>query len=99
MRYSIHCFEIACKLAQGDFGGTAYLRHNNEVILRSKPNREPMDFERLKFLCYFIAGLIGEVFGFGLVLVIGLSFSSSTLCASISASEIRRSPDNCLCGL
>ena len=44
----------------------------NEVILRSKPNREPMDFERLKFLCYYIDGLIAEVFGFGLVLVIVL---------------------------
>ncbi len=46
----------------------------NEVILRSKPNREPMDFERLKFLCYFIAGMVAEVFG----LVIALLF---ILCA------------------
>jgi uncharacterized membrane protein len=47
----------------------------NEVILRSKPNREPMDFERLKFLCYFIAGIIGEVFGFILVLIIILAMA------------------------
>ena len=47
----------------------------NEVILRSKPNREPLDFERLKFLCYFIAGIIGEVFGFILVLIIILSMA------------------------
>lgn len=36
----------------------------NEVIVRSKQGREPMSFERLKFLCYFIAGLIAEVLGF-----------------------------------
>ena len=41
----------------------------NEVILRSKPNREPMDFERMKFLCYFVAGILGEIFGFVVVLV------------------------------
>lgn len=34
----------------------------NEITLRG--NREPMSFERLKFLCYFIAGLIAEVLGF-----------------------------------
>ena len=47
----------------------------NEVILRSKPNREPMDFERLKFLCYFVAGIIAEVLGFGLAFVIVLAMS------------------------
>ena len=36
----------------------------NEVILRSRINREPMDFERLKFLCYFVAGMVAEVLGF-----------------------------------
>ena len=45
----------------------------NEVILRSKPNCEPMDFERLKFLCYFVTGILGEVFGFVVVLVIVLA--------------------------
>ena len=44
----------------------------NEVILRTKPNREPMDFERLKFLCYFIAGIIGEVFGFIFAVIVVL---------------------------
>lgn len=44
----------------------------NEVILRSKPNREPMDFERLKFLCYFAAGMVAEILGFALALVIVL---------------------------
>lgn len=47
----------------------------NEVILRSKPNREPMDFERLKFLCWFVAGILGEIFGFILVLVIILGMA------------------------
>ena len=42
----------------------------NEIILRSKPSKEPMPFERLKFLCYFIAGMAAEVFGFVLLLVI-----------------------------
>ena len=45
---------------------------NNEIILRSKPNKEPMDFERLKFLCYFAAGLVAEVLGFILAFVIVL---------------------------
>lgn len=36
-----------------------------EIILRSdKRTREPMSFERLKFLCYFAAGIVAEVFGF-----------------------------------
>ena len=44
----------------------------NEIILRSKPSKEPMPFERLKFLCYFIAGMAAEVLGFVLLLVIVL---------------------------
>lgn len=44
----------------------------NEVIVRSKQNREPMSDERLKFLCYFIAGIVAEVLGFGLAFVIVL---------------------------
>ena len=42
----------------------------NEMILRNKSDREPMSFERLKFLCYFVAGIIAEVLGFGLAFVI-----------------------------
>ena len=46
----------------------------DEVILKSAMSRkQPMTDERLKFLCYFIAGLIGEVFGFILVLIIILA--------------------------
>ena len=41
----------------------------NEIIMRSKPNWEPMSFERLKFLCYFAAGILGEILGFVVVLV------------------------------
>lgn len=26
--------------------------------------RQPMDFERLKFLCYFVAGMVAEIMGF-----------------------------------
>lgn len=44
----------------------------NEIILRSKPYREPMPFERLRFLCYFVAGIIAEVLGFGLAFVMVL---------------------------
>ncbi len=47
-------------------------REINEIILRSREAREPMSFERLKFLCYFIAGLVGEVLGFVLILVVVL---------------------------
>lgn len=42
----------------------------NEIILRNKPNREPMSFERLKFLCYFVAGIIAEVLGLAFVIVL-----------------------------
>lgn len=44
----------------------------NEIILRSKSGREPMSFERLKFLCYFVAGMTAEVLGFVLLLVVVL---------------------------
>ena len=36
----------------------------NEIVVRSKKEREPMSFERLKFLCYFVAGIVAEVLGF-----------------------------------
>ena len=36
----------------------------NEIILRNKADREPMDFERMKFLCYFAAGMIAMILGF-----------------------------------
>lgn len=36
----------------------------NEVILRGNKRREPMDFERFKFICYFIAGMVAMVLGF-----------------------------------
>lgn len=36
----------------------------NEIVLRNRPAREPMSFDRLKFLCYFAAGIIAEVLGF-----------------------------------
>lgn len=38
----------------------------NEIILRSRKNKEPMDFERMKFLCYFIAGMVAIIMGFAL---------------------------------
>lgn len=41
----------------------------DEVILRSCRNREPMPFERLKFLCYFAAGMVAEVLGFVVVIL------------------------------
>lgn len=36
----------------------------NEIILRNKPRREPMSFERFKFICYFAAGMVAMVMGF-----------------------------------
>ncbi|MBD5515228.1 MAG: hypothetical protein HDR06_11475 [Lachnospiraceae bacterium] len=42
----------------------------NEVILRSKPIKEPMSFERLKFLCYFVAGMVAMVMVFVAVYMI-----------------------------
>lgn len=47
----------------------------NEIIVRNKQAREPMSFERFKFLCWFIAGVIGEILGFALALVIALCMS------------------------
>ena len=47
----------------------------NEIILRNVQKREPMDFERLKFLCYFAVGILGEVFGFVVVLIIVLAMA------------------------
>lgn len=47
----------------------------NEIILRNKLAREPMSFERLKFLCYFVAGIIAEVLGFALGFVIVLAMA------------------------
>jgi len=47
----------------------------NEVIIRGRVNREPMSFERMKFLCYFVAGIIAEVLGFALGFVIVLSMA------------------------
>lgn len=41
----------------------------NEIIIRSKQGREPMSFERLKFLCYFVAGMVAEVLGFVTVIL------------------------------
>lgn len=36
-----------------------------EIILRSnKKDREPMSFERFKFICYFGAGMVAMVLGF-----------------------------------
>ena len=36
----------------------------NKIILKSGNDREPMDFEKFKFICYFIAGLVALVMGF-----------------------------------
>lgn len=37
----------------------------DEIILRSGRNRrEPMSFERLKFILYFVAGMTAMVMGF-----------------------------------
>lgn len=47
----------------------------NEIILREKPDKDPMSFERLKFLCYFVAGIIAEILGFALGFVIVLAMS------------------------
>lgn len=44
----------------------------DKIILEHGESKEPIPFERLKFLCYFVAGIIAEVLGFGLALVIVL---------------------------
>lgn len=37
----------------------------NEIIVRNDvKDRERMDFERLKFLCYFTAGMVAMILGF-----------------------------------
>ena len=37
----------------------------DEIILRSgRTRREPMSFERLKFILYFVAGMTAMVMGF-----------------------------------
>lgn len=36
----------------------------NEIILRNKVKKEPMGFERMKFLCYFAAGMTAMILGF-----------------------------------
>lgn len=39
--------------------------NQDEIIIRSGRNRrEPVDFERLKFLCYFATGMTAMVMGF-----------------------------------
>lgn len=45
----------------------------DEIIIKGRRDRQPMSFERLQFICYFIAWIIAEVFGFILLLVIVLS--------------------------
>ncbi len=43
----------------------------DEIIIRSGRNRrEPMDFERFKFICYFAAGMVAMVMGFVAVYMI-----------------------------
>lgn len=42
----------------------------DKIVIKS--SREPMPFERLRFICYFVSGLIAEVFGFIILLVIVL---------------------------
>ncbi len=36
----------------------------DEIILRSGRNKEPMSFERFKFICYFVVGMVAMVLGF-----------------------------------
>lgn len=37
----------------------------DEIILRSgRKDREPMNFERFKFVCYLVAGMVAMVMGF-----------------------------------
>lgn len=40
-----------------------------------KSSREPMPFERLRFLCYFVAGMVAEILGFIVILVIVLAMA------------------------
>ena len=50
-------------------GGSIMNPEVDEIIVRSKRGRQPMDFERLRFLCYFIAGMVAEVLGFVVVIL------------------------------
>ena len=36
----------------------------NKIILKSGNNRETMDVEKFKFVCYFVAGMTAMVLGF-----------------------------------
>lgn len=37
----------------------------NEIIVRNDvKGRQPMNFERFKFICYFAAGMVAMVLGF-----------------------------------
>ena len=37
----------------------------DDIILRSgKKEREPMSFERFKFICYFVASMVAMIMGF-----------------------------------
>lgn len=40
-----------------------------EIIIKGKGDRQPMSFERLQFICYFIAGMVAEVFGLLIVIL------------------------------
>lgn len=36
----------------------------NEIVLRNRPAKEPMDFKRFQFICYFVAGMTAMVMAF-----------------------------------
>lgn len=42
----------------------------NEVIIRRKPDRKPMSFDRLQFICYFAAGFVAEILTFITLIVL-----------------------------
>ena len=44
----------------------------DEIVLRKdgRPVREPMSFERLKFILYFVAGMTAMVMGFAALYMI-----------------------------
>ena len=42
----------------------------NEIVLKNRAVREPMSFERMKFLCYFVAGILAMVMGFAALYMI-----------------------------
>ena len=43
----------------------------NEIIVRNDVKcREPMSFERFKFICYFVAGMTAMVMGFAALYMI-----------------------------